>query len=98
MCVGLIGGMDRLKRHYLKEAERFGVDLKVFSRWETNLSKKINCLHALIVFTDKVSHMARKEAMEVARSRQIPVFMYHSSGICTLRNGLDSIINNMEGE
>ncbi len=98
MCVGLIGGMDRLKRHYVKEAEKFDVELKVFNRWEVNLSKKINYLNALIVFTDKVSDTARKEAMDVARNRQIPILIFHSSGISTLRNGLDFIKNRKKGE
>ena len=29
MCAALIGGMDRLKKHYIAEAERFGINLKV---------------------------------------------------------------------
>lgn len=94
MCIGLIGGMDRLERHYREEANRFDIDLKVFSQWRKNLSKKLNSLDALVVFTDKVSHMAKKEAMEVARSRDIPILMFHSSGLSTFRNCLESIKNN----
>jgi hypothetical protein len=30
MCVAVIGGMDRLKKHYLEEAKKVGVQLKVF--------------------------------------------------------------------
>ncbi|MDI7261017.1 MAG: DUF2325 domain-containing protein [Thermodesulfobacteriota bacterium] len=97
MCIALIGGMDRLERHYINEANRFDIQLKVFSKWEKNLSKKINSLDALIVFTDKVSHMARKEAKDVARNRQIPILMYHSSGIPTFRNCLDFIRNHKKG-
>lgn len=97
MCIGLIGGMDRLERHYINEANRSDIHLKVFSKWEKNLSKKINSLDALVVFTDKVSHMARKEAMDVARNRQIPILMYHSSGISTFRNCLDFIKNLKKG-
>ena len=93
MCVGLIGGMDRLERHYIKETERFGIELKVFNKWEANLSKKINHLDALIIFTDKVSHGAKRETMNVAKSRGIPIMMYHSSGICTLRSCLDFFKN-----
>jgi hypothetical protein len=32
-----------------------------------------------------VSHRAKKEAMGVAKLRDIPIFMYHSCGVCTLR-------------
>jgi len=97
MCVGLIGGMDRLERHYMNEAGMFDIELKVFNKCEANLSKKINHVDALIIFTDKVSHNARKEAMHVARSRRIPILMYHSSGISTLRNGLDLLVNPKKG-
>lgn len=98
MCIGLIGGMDRLGKHYMKEADRFDIRLRVFSQWEKNLSKKINSLDALVLFTDKVSHMAKREAMDVARSRQIPIFMFHSSGLSTFRNCLESIKNRKKGE
>jgi hypothetical protein len=31
MSIALIGGMDRLARHYVSEAERLGIFLKVFN-------------------------------------------------------------------
>ena len=37
-------GMDRLERHYINEAERFGIDLRVYTgteMWRRNLIKKI---------------------------------------------------------
>ncbi len=98
MCIGLIGGMDRLERHYIKEADRIGVHLKVFSQWEKNLSRKINSLDALVVFTNKVSHMARKEAMDVSKCRKIPILMFHSCGLSTFRNCLELIRNRKKGE
>ncbi len=98
MCIRLIGGMDRLERYYVREADRVDFQLKVFNQWERNLSKKINSLDALILFTDKVSHMAKKEAMDVARSNQIPIFLNHSSGVSTLRKCLDIIKNCKKGE
>ena len=98
MCVGLIGGMYRLERYYMREADRFDIELKVFNQWERNLSKKINSLDALILFTNKVSHMAKKEAVDQARSNQIPIFLYHSSGISTLRKCLDNTKNRKKGE
>ncbi len=77
MCIGLIRGVGKLARHSMKEAERFDIELKVFNKFESNLSKKINRLDALIIFWDKVSHNAKKEAMNVARGRRIPILIYH---------------------
>lgn len=86
MCVALVGGMDRLGKHYCNEAERFGIDLKLFNRSETGILPKIRNVDAVIIFTNKVSHRARREVMSMAKAKDIPVFMYHSCGICTLRN------------
>ena len=93
MCVALIGGMDRLERHYINEAERFGVELKVFTKFEANIALKIKNVDALVILTNKVSHGARKEAMDIAKAGNIPVLMRHSCGICTLRDCLDCLVN-----
>jgi hypothetical protein len=91
MCVALIGGMDRLKRHYINVAEEFGIALKVFTKSEVDLEAKIKNIDALIIFTNKVSHRAKKEVMSIAKARNIPVLMCHSCGICTLRKCLTCI-------
>lgn len=91
MCIALIGGMDRLERHYRNEAERSGVEVMVFNRADTGLAAKIRNVDALVVFTNKVSHRARQEAMNAAKSRNIPVFFYHSCGVCTLRDCINCL-------
>jgi len=93
MCIALIGGMDRLERNYINEAERIGVDLKVYTKSETGIASKIKNVDAVVIFTNKVSHKAKKEVMNIAKLRNIPVFMYHSCGICTLRECLSCLKN-----
>jgi hypothetical protein len=93
MCVALIGGMDRLERHYINEAEKSGIDLRVFTKSEVNIGSKIRNADAVVILTNKVSHQVKREVMSVAKSRKIPVFMYHSCGICTLRNCLSCLKN-----
>lgn len=88
MCIALIGGMDRLERNYMSEAQKLGVDLKVYTKSETDIASKVKNVDAVVIFTNKVSHKAKKEAMNIAKARNIPVFMYHSCGICTLRDCL----------
>lgn len=93
MCVALIGGMDRLERHYREEAARLDVELRVFNRLEANMGAKLRHVDALVIFTGKVSHEARKEAVRAAKTNDIPVYMFHSCGVCTLRDclgGLDT--------
>lgn len=88
MYIALVGGMDRLERHYISEAENFGVNLKVFTKPETDMASKIRHVDAVVIFTNKVSHRAKREVMNIARVRNIPVLMCHSCGICTLRDCL----------
>ncbi len=91
MCVALIGGMERLQKHYINEAQKFGVDLKVFSKSENGISEKIENVDALVIFTNKVSHRLKKEVMKKAKANNIPALMYHSCGICTLRNCFNTL-------
>lgn len=97
MSIALIGGMDRLERHYINEAEKFGFNLRVFTKFVTGMSEKIGNVDVLVIFTNKVSHRAKKEAMNVAKSGKIPVFMYHSCGVCSLRDCLNCIKHNPQG-
>jgi hypothetical protein len=91
MSVALIGGMDRLVRGYITEAQRLGINLKVFTKPVKNLHSRIGDVEAIIVFTDKVSHQLKDEAKRVGRLKDIPVLMHHSCGICRLRDCLRCI-------
>jgi ABC-type uncharacterized transport system substrate-binding protein len=88
MCVALIGGMDRLEKHYREEATRAGITLQVFTRSQTNIAAKLKKADAIVIFTNKVSHRVKEEAMQVAKAHDIPVFMHHACGVCTFRNCL----------
>lgn len=96
MCVALIGGMDRLERQYICEAEKFGIDLRVFTKPEKGITSKIKNMDAVVIFTNKVSHKAKIEVMNTAKSKNIRVLLQHSCGICTLRDCLSCIKNGKE--
>jgi hypothetical protein len=91
--VSLIGGMDRLRRRYIDAAEKSGINLRVFSQAEVNLDAKIQNSDAVVIFTNKISHEAKKAALQVAKSRKIPVLMSHSCGVCSLRECIDCLVN-----
>lgn len=97
MCVAVIGGMDRLERHYREEAARAGIELRVFNRLEASMMRKIGKVDAVVIFTNKVSHKARREAMNIAKRKNIPVLMHHSCGVCTLRDCLNCLRNEIGG-
>lgn len=88
MCVAVVGGMDRLQPHYLEEAEKFGVKLKLFASHQTGMNAKLKNVDVLVIFTNKISHTARRQAVKAVRSRGIPVMQIHSCGVCSLRDCL----------
>jgi len=91
MRISLVGGMDRQSRHYRQEAESRGIDLRIFNTSEANLSAKIRHSDAVVIFTGKVSHQARREVMKVVASHDIPVFMSHNCGVCALKDCLNCV-------
>lgn len=97
MCLALIGGMERLERHYRQEAAQVGIELRVFNESEVNLGAKLQQVDALLIFTNKVSHQLKKQAMNAVKGRPIPVFMEHSCGVCTLRDCLNCLLSTSGG-
>jgi len=91
MCATLIGGMDRLKQDYLRTAKQAGVDLKIFTGKESTIAAQLGKSERIIIFTNKVSHQAKNEAMNVAKARNIPVHMLHSCGVSSLRKCLSEV-------
>lgn len=91
MSIALIGGIKSLERSYINEAEKLGLELKVFNGPETRMSSKIKDIEAFVIFTNMVSHRARKVVMKRARTDKVLVLTCHSCGISTLRECLGCI-------
>ena len=72
MCVALIGGMKRLEKNYVAEAKKYGINLKVFNVSGPSMSSKLKSVDAVVVFTNKVSHNAKKQAVCVAHDKRPP--------------------------
>lgn len=88
MCITLIGGMDRLKADYMATAQANGHELKCISRNERNFTNKIGNPDVLLIFTNKISHEAKRKAFQTAKSRGIPLEMLHSCGVSSLKEFL----------
>ena len=89
MCAALVGGMDRLRQEYIDTAKGLGVNLKVFTGQERSIKSQLGELDMMILFTSKVSHAARMEAVKHAKSNKIPLHMIHSSGVSALRKCIE---------
>lgn len=88
MCAAVIGGMDRLKRDYIDAAKRHGIRLKVLTGKENRIGDKLGQTDLVILFTNQLSHAARREALVHARKNNIPVEMSHSCGVSSLKECL----------
>ncbi len=75
MCLALIGGMDRLDKHCMEVAKRAGISLQIFIKSQTNIAAKLKKADVMLIFTNKVSHRVKSEAMNAAKARGI----YHAS-------------------
>jgi len=91
MSVTLVGGMDRMAPHYQNEAKKQGIKLQIFSQAQTGMESKIRNSDALVLFTNKVSHQARNTAIAEAKKQDIPIYQFHSCGLCTLRDCLNCL-------
>lgn len=66
-----------------------GIKLRIFNEPTKNMDEKLLQSDAVIIFTNMVSHNAEQMAKNAARIQEIPVFMYHACGVCTLRECLN---------
>ncbi|MEE8328456.1 MAG: FeoB small GTPase domain-containing protein [Thermodesulfovibrionia bacterium] len=51
---------------------------------EVSNSVAVIGVDAVVIFTNKVSHNAKKDVLNIAKSKKIPVFYVPFVGICTL--------------
>ena len=93
MCAALVGGMDRLRREYMNEADRQDVTLKHFTGKERVIAKSIGKVDVVVLFTNKVSHKARKDVIKACKKDNIPVIQHHSCGLGSLRKCLDQALS-----
>jgi hypothetical protein len=89
--------MDRLDHHYSREAERSGIEFIIFNKAVNRIVSKLRGVDAVVIFTNKVSHRLKNEATTIVRSKNIQVFLYHSCGVCTLRDCMHCMHNISKG-
>ena len=80
--------MDRLEKEYMDAAAAAGHSMRFINRNERNFTQRIGNPDTLIVFTNKISHEAKRKAVQVARAKKIPVQLVHSCGVSSLRDCL----------
>jgi hypothetical protein len=77
MCIALMGGMERL-----------GIELRLFNTSQTDIQPRLKGVDLVYIFTGRVSHRLRNEAMKAAKAHNIPVVMEQGCGLCTFRESI----------
>ena len=65
-----------------------GITLRVFPTFERDMQQKLRNSDGVVLFTGKISHAGRREAIHAARQHNIPLYQFHHCGLCTLRDCL----------
>lgn len=91
MSIVLVGGMKRQETHYLREARKYGIELQVFNQACRRLSGQIAQADVMVIFTGKISHEARDQALGAARKQRVPVIQQHACGLASLRQCFDGL-------
>ncbi|HHY90780.1 MAG TPA: DUF2325 domain-containing protein [Clostridiales bacterium] len=91
MSIVLVGGHERMERIYKDVAKKYGCKLKVFSKMERDLDKRIGDPDYILMFTDVTSHKMVHAACKVSKQKAIPHLRIHNSSATVLEDVLKSL-------
>ena len=90
MSVVIIGGNERMERLYADTCKQHGCKVKVFTKINGDIKKKLGCADLFILFTNTVSHKMVQSAVCEAKKCSACIERCHSSGLSSLK----TILNN----
>ena len=86
MSVAILGGMDRLKSHYIKQGRDLGFsNVKVFSRKFPNMVKRLKSYGGIVICTKNVAHTMVEGTVRMAQTNGIPIARSHSNSVSALK-------------
>jgi hypothetical protein len=88
MSIAIIGGMDRLKNVYERQAKALGYKVKFFGRKVPNLGKRISKVNGIVILTGMVAHHMVAEVNRTARLWGIPILHIPTSSAAGLKKVL----------
>jgi len=88
MSVVIIGGHERMERIYRDTGKKHGCKIKVFTKMQGDLHKRIGNPDYIVMFTDVVSHKLINTAMKILKKKNIPSLKLHNSSLQTLEKAL----------
>lgn len=92
MTVAVVGGLDRLERHYTALAgEHKDMKIKVFSHIKPRMAEKIASADGVVLVTNLVSHKAAREVYRLARDKGLNVIPCHRASVSAMRECLTAL-------
>ena len=94
MSVAILGGLDRLKPHYLKHGKSLEFnDVKVFSKKCPDMVKRLSKFERIGICTGNVSHTMVEGTVRMAQINGIKVDRTHSSSVSAMKKCFGQISN-----
>ena len=91
MSIVVLGGHERMERDYINIGKKYGCKIKIFTKMQGDLSKRIGNPDYVVMFTDVVSHKIVNTANKVLKKKNIPSLKLHKSSVQTLEDALIEI-------
>ena len=94
MSVAILGGIDRLKPHYVKQARNFGFsNVRVFSKKFPNMVKRLSSFSGIVICTGNVAHTMVEGTVRMAQANGIPITRTHSSSVSAMKDCMEQMSN-----
>jgi hypothetical protein len=88
MSVAILGGLDRLKKSYIKDAKVMGYKVKVFSQTVPDLAERLSRVNVIVIFTGNVAHSMVVAARQVGKKYRIPIGRTQSNSVAAFKRCL----------
>ena len=92
VSVAILGGLDRLKPHYLNQGRTLGFDkMKVFSKKFPDMVKRLSKFERIVICTGNVAHTMVEGTVRMAQINGIQIGRTHSSSVSAMKKCLQQI-------
>ena len=94
MSIAILGGLDRLKPHYLKHGRNLGFNnVKVFSKKFPDMVKRLSKFEKIVICTGNVAHSMVEGTVRMAQINGIQIGRTHSSSVSAMKKCFEQITN-----
>lgn len=90
MSIVIVGGHEGMECQYTDICKSYGCKVKVFTKENSSLKKKMGSPDLLILFINTVSHKMVISAAQEAKRNHIPVARLHTSSAAALHGILEA--------